>query len=59
MTIVIDTNVVLSGVFFGGRPAAVLMACIEERATLALTRSRGCGLGFRALVSRRSTGEPA
>ena len=35
MTIVVDTNVVLSGTFFGGRPAAVLGACIDGTVTLA------------------------
>lgn len=33
MKIVIDTNVLISGVFFGGFPKEVLMAVIEKRIT--------------------------
>lgn len=33
MKIVIDTNVLISGVFFGGFPKSILMAVIEKRIT--------------------------
>ena len=37
MKIVIDTNVLISGVFFGGQPSRVLMAVIEKKLTACAT----------------------
>ena len=37
MKIVIDTNVLISGVFFGGQPSRVLMAIIEKKLTVCAT----------------------
>lgn len=37
MRIVIDTNVVISGIFFGGAPRTVLEAVIESRAEACAT----------------------
>ena len=37
MKIVLDTNVLVSGIFFAGPPAEILAACEAGRATLVLT----------------------
>jgi len=38
MKIVIDTNVVISGVFFGGMPRRILEAVVEHKVTACATR---------------------
>lgn len=37
MKIVLDTNVLVSGIFFAGPPAEILAACEAGRVTLVLT----------------------
>lgn len=37
MRIVLDTNVLLSGLFFGGVPLRVVEACFEETVELVVT----------------------
>jgi putative PIN family toxin of toxin-antitoxin system len=38
MKIVIDTNVVVSGIFFSGPPSRILSLCVEGKFTLVLSR---------------------
>lgn len=37
MKIVLDTNVFVSGIFFGGPPATILEAWLDERVQLAVS----------------------
>ncbi len=39
MKIVVDTNVIISGVFFGGAPGQVLKAIISSKVTACATTS--------------------
>jgi predicted nucleic acid-binding protein len=54
MKIVVDTNVLISGVFFGGSPRKVLSAVVGERLTAVATKEivdkfLGCAKDARAL----------
>ena len=43
MRIVVDTNVLISGVFFGGFPRQILNAVVESRLTACARRHWGLG----------------
>ena len=38
MTVVVDTNVVVSGIFFGGQPLEILRACVQGRCRLLISQ---------------------